>query len=412
MGNLRSELRSRNAALRRLYADLSGTAFARIPWSTDVVARQTLGSDERIEHWFLAEHFLVTWNNWQGLFERFCLYFGQPTDTFPRAWTDFTAKCDALVFSLARDEKLDQAIAKSWVDPSVGLNGITMRRGYDIPSIYSGIARGFERAELMSRTNSIRPKFNQKEAALSLTVPDHEPFAMARSVIFEQNEHLVEQWHELPRSVRDQVWLHLRHYLHSVLGVSWLVDLAGPASSVSALAAISGRKQPVSLSLQEPAAPLHLDSPIAGAVGKLFERLRTAISELGYEAVVEDLLSPDMIGGEASLLGSEDVMVVPGPVSDPPRPIVLAVTRGWNGKEPLSFARVMRQVKARLIEANGTTRVVVVFGDSWDSASFEEEHRDELRAHDASGVRFVFVLVGVPDRVLVTVPIEFDRAPV
>jgi hypothetical protein len=55
--------------------------------------------------------------------------------------------------------------------------------------------------------------------------------------------------------------------------------------------------------------------------------------------------------------------------------------------------------------------LVYVFCDSWDSASFEEEHREELRAHDANGVRFLFVLVGVPDRVLVPVPIEFDRAP-
>jgi hypothetical protein len=408
MPNRRSELRSRNAALRRLYADLSGTAFARIPWTNNVLARQTLGSDERIEHWFLAEHFLITWNNWQGLFERFCRYFGQPPDSFPRAWTDFTAKCDVLVFSLARDEKLDQAIAKSWVDPSAGLNGITMRRGYDIPSIYSGIARGYERAELMSRTERIRPKFNQKEAALRLTVPDHEPFAMARSVLFEQNERLVEQWHALPRRVRDQVWLHLRHYLHSVLGVSWLVD---QTSSVSALVGISWRKQLVTLSLQEPAGLLHLDSPINGAVGRLFDRLKTAIAELGYEAVIEDLLSPEMIGGDDSLLGSEDVMVLPGPLAEAPRPILLAVTKGWNGKEPLSFTKVMRQVKARLIEVNGTTKVVIVFCTSWDSSSFEEEHREELQAHDTNGVRFLFVLVGVPDRVLVPVPIEFDRAP-
>jgi hypothetical protein len=36
--------------------------------------------------------------------------------------------------------------------------------------------------------------------------------------------------------------------------------------SVSALVGISWRKQPVSLSLQEPAGLLHLESPIVGAV--------------------------------------------------------------------------------------------------------------------------------------------------
>ena len=38
-------------------------------------------------------------------------------------------------------------------------------------------------------------------------------------------------------------------------------------------------------------------------------------------------------------------------------------------------------------------------------------HREELRAHARNGVRFLFVLVGVPDRVLVPVPVEFDEAP-
>jgi hypothetical protein len=165
----------------------------------------------------------------------------------------------------------------------------------------------------------------------------------------------------------------------------------------------------VAISLQETARLSGLVAPISGPVAGLVDRLKTAIAEFGYEAVIEDLLSPELIGGEDSLLASEDVMVMPGHLADSARPILLAVTKGWNGKEPHSFAKVMRQIKARLIESRGTIQVVIVFCDSWDSASFEEEHREELRAHDANGVRFLFVLVGVPDRV--PVPIEFDRAP-
>jgi hypothetical protein len=56
--------------------------------------------------------------------------------------------------------------------------------------------------------------------------------------------------------------------------------------------------------------------------------------------------------------------------------------------------------------------VVIVFCDCWDSASFQEQHREELNAHDQNGVRFLIVMVGVPDHVLVPVPIEFGRAPV
>ncbi len=61
-----------------------------------------------------------------------------------------------------------------------------------------------------------------------------------------------------------------------------------------------------------------------------------------------------------------------------------------------------------LTESRGDVKVVVVFCDTWDSASFQEEHREELGAHARNGVRFLFMLVGVPDRVLVPVPVEFD----
>jgi hypothetical protein len=198
-------------------------------------------------------------------------------------------------------------------------------------------------------------------------------------------------------------------YLHSILGVSWLFDFATPR--LSALLGLSWRKTPVSLSLKQPAWGLPPGSSTSEIVGRLFDRLEAAIAEFGYEAVVEDLRSPDLIGGEDSILSSPDVMVVPGHLADTCRPILLAVSKGWNGKDGLSFSSVMRQVKARLIEARGTIQTVIVFCDSWDSASFEEEHREELRAHHQNGVRFLFVMVGVPDRVVVPVPVEFDRAP-
>lgn len=164
----------------------------------------------------------------------------------------------------------------------------------------------------------------------------------------------------------------------------------------------------MSISLQEPAALSGLVDPILSSVARLLNRLKTAIAELGYEAVIEDLLSPDLVGGEESLLASEDVMVVPGHLADSARPILLAVTKGWGGKEPHSFTRVMRQVKARLTESRGTIQVVIVFCDCWDSASFQEEYREELRAHDGNGVRFLFMLVGVPDSTLVSVPVGLD----
>jgi hypothetical protein len=412
MANVRNELKSRQITLSRLHNDLKDSFVAKRDWNTEVRARRTLGSDETIEHLFLAEHFLMTWSNWQCLFERFCCYFGQPAESFPKTWSQLIANCEVLVFMLARDRNLDELIAKSWIDPGLVLDRLAKGRGYNIASIYTQIATSHERAALLSRAERVQPKFARtKKAGIEQSVPknvvrDRIAFEVARSVVLEQNERLIDHWQELPRRIQEQVWLHLRHYLHSTLGVSWLAD-ATPG--VSGLLSISWRKQAVSISLQDPAGLSGLVDPISRSVAGLLDRLKTAISELGYEAVVEDLLSPELIGGQDSLLASDDVMVIPGHLADEPRLCLLAVTRGWAGKQPLSFAKVMRQVKARLIEARGAIQVVIVFCDCWDSASFQEEHREELNAHNQNGVRFLFVMVGVPDRVLVPIPVEFDR---
>ena len=50
---------------------------------------------------------------------------------------------------------------------------------------------------------------------------------------------------------------------------------------------------------------------------------------------------------------------------------------------------------------------MVIFDDCWDSAAFEEEQREALRAHAQNGMQFLFVLVGVPDKSLAPIPVEF-----
>ena len=141
MADHRRELKSQYDALRRLYDDLHGTTFARRDWHAEVVARRTLGSDDRIEHGFLAEHFLIAWSDWRGLFDRYCRYFGQPAESFPGTWSRLIAQCDVLVFRLAREPALDEIIAHSWIDPDDGSFKPVSRRRYDIATIYSQVAR-------------------------------------------------------------------------------------------------------------------------------------------------------------------------------------------------------------------------------------------------------------------------------
>ena len=76
-------------------------------------------------------------------------------------------------------------------------------------------------------------------------------------------------------------------------------------------------------------------SPTSETVARLLlERLRAAIGELGYEAVVEDLISEGLIRGDDSLMASNEVMVIPGHMDDASRPILLAMTRGRDGGIP------------------------------------------------------------------------------
>jgi hypothetical protein len=119
-----------------------------------------------------------------------------------------------------------------------------------------------------------------------------------------------ESWQELPRRVQDQVWILLLHNLHSIRDVLWLI--VEETSRVSALLAIRWRKRSTSISVQESAGLLRADSPLSGAAACTFDRTKTAIGELGYEVAMEDLSFPEMMGGEDTLLASDDVTVVPG----------------------------------------------------------------------------------------------------
>jgi hypothetical protein len=79
-------------------------------------------------------------------------------------------------------------------------------------------------------TLKLQAPASQRPAGMSSTTSsknaarERVALAMARLAEFQQNDRLLEHRLELPRRVQDQLWTHLRHYLHAVLGVSWLVN--------------------------------------------------------------------------------------------------------------------------------------------------------------------------------------------
>ena len=70
--------------------------------------------------------------------------------------------------------------------------------------------------------------------------------------------------------------------------------------------------------------------------------------------------------------------------------------------EPGHLADTSQRIYSR---HRGTVQVVV-FCDCWDSASFEEEHQEDLRAHERNGLRLLFVLVGATEKRVVLLPVE------
>jgi hypothetical protein len=144
---------------------------------------------------------------------------------------------------------------------------------------------------------------------------------------------------------------------------SWLTD-ATP--DVSALLSPAWRRKPVPRVVRSVTIDRPEDASTTVRLERLIDRLEAAIGELGDEGVVEDRISDDLIGG-ADSLPPDEVLVIPGHMDDASRPILLTVTRDWNGKAPLSSTRVIRQVQARLIAARGGIEHLAVLCDDWDS---------------------------------------------
>ena len=104
--------------------------------------------------------------------------------------------------------------------------------------------------------------------------------------------------------------------------------------------------------LQKPAGLAGQESPISGSVARLLDRLRTAIAELGYEAVIEDLSSPELIGGDESRPS-----MLP---SARPHPSAGTRSRVKGGSDVLQAVIGVAPFKAAMAHARPSFRLVVL----------------------------------------------------
>lgn len=419
MPRFEAELRSAHAELQRLKRCIHSPNFMKQSLEDLVRAPSTLNGREKIEYAFLAELFLLTWCRWTGLLDRYCRYFGRSIQDFPKSWTRFRAELDGEVLALLARKALDETISLAWEAGDASSMKAPRTRRFDLEAVYTQIARNHERATFVEQASSLRPKAARRERSIESEAPRSGslPLPLTRDAVTQHTRILLDVWDRLPRRSKESLGHHLRHYMHSTLCLSWLMVQRPRSSALMILLWGDDEVHPTPSS--PPASPF---TPIPKAlleghgtrqwpeVSKVVERISRVIAEVGYDALLEDALSPDLIGGDESLVGSNEVTVVPGNQADDARPILLALTRGWSGDTPLSFSKVLQQVKTRLIEAQGTINAVVICCDSWDSTSFRESFAEELAAHQRRGVFFLLLLVGVPDHALVPIPVSFNFA--
>jgi hypothetical protein len=433
--------------LKGLHDDLHPPTFARQDWRSTVFARRSLGDGVPVELWYLAEHFLLAWNDWRGLRGRYLACFGQPVNRFPANWDALDKRCKGLAERILRDERLDEIIHESWIT-APGLGSSMAEQGDHSPRpVYHATVTNHRRLDLLLTASTWEeggPEEPERTGSRNTVWP--RCLNEARQL----NHRLMSLWNELPPEVREPCLWHLRQYRRANLLVSWLVNGATPdteddGSSLFRASAGSagwfgsrvgggwfgagvgsggggppgpdvahGRSallQLLSERIVTPSIEQYLsqfqDADLRGTASHVLGRITEAIGEIGYDEFVEDVSSKDFSAGPSSLVGASSIDLIPSQVRGPCQPLLLAVSKG--DKKAIGFPTIMRQVREHLIRCPATLSVIVLC-DHW-APSMLEEHLGDLRAQHARGARFLFLMVGIPGRVVAPVAVDLAATP-
>jgi hypothetical protein len=376
-------------------------------WTASVHARRSLGENVQVEAWYLAEHFLLAWSDWTGLTGRYTRYFGQAENALPQSWNRTDAKCRGLAIRLFQDRTLDGLVATTWKQlvvfkALVGDAPICSR------SLFHALVTSHRRMMLASTAEGLSEEAGT--AAISKEMPSVRPpwpetFHLARDL----DSAIISMWSRLAPGIRDDALRHLRNYQRATLTVSWLAPdhRAGRDRPVSALAHLVTERRTMTPSIERFLSDLNVEPDERRTIDRVLNRIQAAVAEVGYENFVEDILSGEFLGGPDTPAGSGDINVIPSHANGACCATLLAVTKGE--KRTVGFPSVMKQVREHLIRCTGKTRVVVVLCDHW-RPDMLDDHYGDLRAHYDRGVRFLFLLVGIPGRALSPVAVDFRES--
>jgi hypothetical protein len=402
-------LQGNHREVSRLYSDLHGPVFARRDWKAPVYARRSLGEDVEVESWYLAEHFLLAWGDWAGLRERYLRYFGQPSEKIPRSWDKLEFRCRTLAGQLLRDEALDEFISKSW-SGTLARSARNDRQGPSSRSLFHNLVDGHRRWMLFNIAETLEgaPREEIRRSVDHALTSSH-----ALETAHELNYQIKEEWEDASAELREDALVHIRNYQHATLTLSWLLgeeaslDDGDMGDSDSALIhAVSGEKAVIP-SIEQFVTQLTVEPQEKQLLGRVLRRVQAAIADVGYNNFVEDVASSEFLGGPDSSVGGDGINLIPSHARGDCHAILLAVSRGDS--RALGLPNIMKQVREHLIRCMNKTRAVVILCDYW-RPDMLDDHLGDLRAHHDRGVRFLFLMVGTPERALSPVAVELGRA--
>lgn len=400
------QLREEYGELQQLFDDVYAPAFARQDWKGNVFARRSLGDGVQVELWYLAEHFLLAWNDWYGTRVRYLRYFGQPSERFPRVWERFHSKCKGLAEQMLQDDALDELIRQSWVmdSPVSGAQQDAAPR-----DVYHLLVTNHRRVDLLLRATAW---VDEPVERVEKSPPRRPIWPRCMDEAVQLNDRSLRVWGELSRQAREVCLWHVRQYSRANLLASWLVTAShlDTARPVSALLQVLNQEPTMHPTVEDFARQTEIEDRDRHMIHRVLHRVTDAIREFGYEGFCEDVAAGDFLAGDDSPVGSGEINVIPSRHGGECRTTLLAVSRGNKRGAPLSVEKVMTQVKTHLIDCTGRTRVVIFLCDLW-SPDLLADHLEELRAHHRRGVRFLFLLVGLPDRVVAPVAVDLAATP-
>jgi hypothetical protein len=438
-------LRDGAKQVRDLFSELQTYSLVRPDWKEEVYAPRSLGdNDTKVELWYLAGHFLLAWHDWHRLRSRYRGYFGiEDHETpFPSTWKRLDERCIDLALELLHSNDLDQLHVEDWL-----MSGVIHAEDDTVPPLRDAVhvvIQNHRRWHLMR--NSVAGYFTRLREPAEVQVQREFGWFRCLKLVRRLNDETYPVCRRIDEALDGALCHHLRRYCAANLLFSWL-DQADDESEGGGSRSVSGsgnysRFRSGSGSTSYPrlrsgsgppdedieigeSALIRLlserivipsidqylsqleDANTRGTVRHMVERIIGAIGEGSFDDFVDDVASGELRGGPESLVGVSAINLIPSETRGPCHAVLLAISKG--DKKAIGFTNVMREVRTHLVNCP-QTKAVVILCDFWTPAMLDE-HLGDLRAHHKRGVRFLFLMAGIPRRTVSPVAVDLGMTP-